>query len=901
MEEHEAKTGPAQAKEDIDTILAKRGFALDEDDDDDEETEPKLQQQEEVPPESAPISGDDDFDWDQDELDTAQDANDAELHESEQTEQLAVNHQDEPMAEQGAQGLFTGETTNNGDADVANAVSQSVVSEPGGQSVLAPPPAETPKIDEEVIKPSEIDSEVPSPVIEGDDEVETKPIVTNAGIPKTIDETPISSEGTPENESTKEITEAPAEQKVVPKSAPPPPKLPTSSQSNQTKMLLPPTSALRKAATAQTSSGSKPQSRPKPVKTFEKEYRETLTLAKNSQKEARTLRRHVVALNSELENAETEITAQREELDRAGGQLEKDRKKYKEEKQKMMKKHEEEIKALKQQQEDIVTDLKSRNDGLLHEAQAKMRELEDKRAQEGGDWTKELEHTIHREQELIRKVAFLDDEKSTLMAQISTLQSKQDQLQGRLDSISQTADNAMLREREAEDKLDMAMSMHARQLSQRQSRESELERTISELTGALSASGLSDNNLSTIRIGMESSAGINAVKDELNNTQEELETMKVKLDAEKQRVSSFFIFQHCGLRFSDLIVSFFAQVHILQQELRDTSKERAGEASAARSKQLQFDKQIAEYSLQISRLQSSLREAKRGPVDEDGVSERIGQNDRVQELTRELVRLQGKLGQSGSEVSALKTRLKAAVDRAENAEQQALQSNSYDIERGPSSGDYGGINVGPTTRRRRRRGGDYGSIRNTIGLNNIRDERAESIGKAIDAVDRFAVDTGKFLRYNPLARGGFVLYLIMLHLWTFVVLFFHTHKFGTVEGHFGDRLPHGPHAMMQQGRAHPDLIKLKEEMEAGRAMKIAKANALGPDSETQRKPKTVPEVSQEAGTDEKEKAPDKQAPTKSTGGKTSERSEGNEVANEIEGEEIDSTEAEEDIEIEIKQ
>jgi outer membrane murein-binding lipoprotein Lpp len=60
------------------------------------------------------------------------------------------------------------------------------------------------------------------------------------------------------------------------------------------------------------------------------------------------------------------------------------------------------------------------------------------------------------------------DEKSTLLSRVSSLQAQQAALENRLDSVSQTADNAMEREREAEDRLDAALSMHARQLTQRQ-------------------------------------------------------------------------------------------------------------------------------------------------------------------------------------------------------------------------------------------------------------------------------------------------------------------------------------------------------------------------------------------------------------------------------------------------
>jgi hypothetical protein len=58
---------------------------------------------------------------------------------------------------------------------------------------------------------------------------------------------------------------------------------------------------------------------------------------------------------------------------------------------------------------------------------------------------------------------------------------------------------------------------------------------------------------------------------------------------------------------------------------------------------------------------------------------------------------------------------------------------------------------------------------------------------------------GKYLRRNPLARAGFIFYLIMIHLWSFVILFFHAHSFQE-HGDFGAGVgvPHGPHAMMME-------------------------------------------------------------------------------------------------------
>ena len=74
--------------------------------------------------------------------------------------------------------------------------------------------------------------------------------------------------------------------------------------------------------------------------------------------------------------------------------------------------------------------------------------------------------------------------------------------------------------------------------------------------------------------------------------------------------------------------------------------------------------------------------------------------------------------------------------------------------------------------------------------------RSEPVGKDIDTIDSFSVSTGKYLlRANPIARGAFaVFYLILLHLWTFVVIFFHAHNFKLDHR---DEMPHGPESIAQ--------------------------------------------------------------------------------------------------------
>ena len=138
------------------------------------------------------------------------------------------------------------------------------------------------------------------------------------------------------------------------------------------------------------------------------DVKQALMESREAQKEARTLRRHVVALNKQLETAEAELDAQRFELQQAGDRLEKDRKKYKEEKEKLAAKHLEEIKSLKKQHDQILEDSKTLHHEEIQKIQQQLKAVEEQRMQEGGDMTMELQTTLQREQELVRKVALME-------------------------------------------------------------------------------------------------------------------------------------------------------------------------------------------------------------------------------------------------------------------------------------------------------------------------------------------------------------------------------------------------------------------------------------------------------------------------------------------------------------
>ncbi|KAG7374488.1 hypothetical protein IV203_013583 [Nitzschia inconspicua] len=454
-----------------------------------------------------------------------------------------------------------------------------------------------------------------------------------------------------------------------------------------------------------------------PTKT--QKERELMMEMKEAQKEARTLRRHVVSLNEQLEAAESELQAQRKELERAAERMEKDRLRSKQEKESFQKRQAQEISLLKDQNEKTLKEQQRRFEEQIEGYRKRLLEEENKRKQEGGDWNKEISQAIDREQEMRLRASALEDEKLILLSRISTLEGQQMALGSQLESLTQAADNAIEREREAEDRLDLLLNQHARQISQRQAREAELEQTIQDLNAALVASrngGVSAGLVSNL----DGSSQIGNTKDSSVKVLEmELETANSHLALERERIET------------------------LQIQLRDLSKETAQEATNVQQKQLQAERKIADMSLTISKLEARLREEKKKDPEASASSERtvekVEMANQIQLLSEEVVRLRDKIADNNSESLAMKHRLKSAVDRATKLEDElSLARNSQS-----DNADIYDYMESAQSSRRRRLGTtpSVGSIRSAMRLDGGGGERSKQIGQAIDAVDSFAVST----------------------------------------------------------------------------------------------------------------------------------------------------------------
>lgn len=502
----------------------------------------------------------------------------------------------------------------------------------------------------------------------------------------------------------------------------------------------------------------------------------------HAQKEARTLRKHVLTLNKQLELAEAEIQAQREELERAAERMEKDRSRQRQEREKEKNDRAEEIKTLKAEHEKSLKEQKDRFEHQFEEMGKKFKELEERRMQEGGDWNKELADAIQREQNMAQKYAMIQDERETLLSQISTLQVQQEALGSRLESLTQTAENATERERDAEDRLDEALSQHTRQLSQRHMREAELERTIQELGAAL----VNERNKRPLEVN-DLSWENDSSNERVQSLEHDLENLRTQLDYERQRCE------------------------VLHRELADVSGERKEEAIVMNRRQAQYEQELADLMKTVTKLKSELTEAGResgSQIDELENSDNNEANKRIKDLSEEILRQREKIAAGNNEITALKNRLKVALDRASKAE-ETIESfgaswDPMDVEIPPSSAE----SLRRRGYRKSKNSGDSSiSIRSALHFDFPRGDSSDRIGKALDGLDAFLLESAKFMRFNPVARLLFILYLVMLHLWTFLLLMLHTHRFEDVHGDFGagSTVAHGPHALMQNG-PHPPLI-----------------------------------------------------------------------------------------------
>jgi len=463
---------------------------------------------------------------------------------------------------------------------------------------------------------------------------------------------------------------------------------------------------------------------------LDKALRQKEAAVAEANRESRTLRRHMITLNEQLEAADKEIEAQRRELDGVAVRLENDERKRREVQEAERARHAQELQQQKERHDRVLAEQKGQLESRVEDLRKQLALAQFQLQQEGGERNKELYDAATREQDMKGKIASLEDEKDTLLTQIATLQSQQTTLASRLESLTQTADSALAREREAEERLDDALSLHARQVSQRQARETALEKTVAELGAALVAerskpkgsatsisAGDGERNSSSDQVAGDATA------QQHQHNQEETASLRAQLEQERE------------------------QNEILRNELRSISNERSEEAMAAHTRQHRHNQEVSDLSQQIAKLKAELKARTNESSARNNLhaTEAASQDAKqVQSLSEEVIRQRDKLSDCHSEIATLRTRLHTALNRATVAEAAA---EADDPERGLLKHRRGGRNG-----RRKAEAGP--SMRTALlqGSSSISDGTMQRIGKSLDVVDEFVSKSGKVLRSNPIAR-----------------------------------------------------------------------------------------------------------------------------------------------------
>eukprot|EP00574_Skeletonema_japonicum_P014533 CAMPEP_0201735464 /NCGR_PEP_ID=MMETSP0593-20130828/37142_1 /ASSEMBLY_ACC=CAM_ASM_000672 /TAXON_ID=267983 /ORGANISM="Skeletonema japonicum, Strain CCMP2506" /LENGTH=760 /DNA_ID=CAMNT_0048229019 /DNA_START=177 /DNA_END=2462 /DNA_ORIENTATION=- len=549
------------------------------------------------------------------------------------------------------------------------------------------------------------------------------------------------------------------------------------------------------------------------------------TINAASMKELRKLRRHVLQLNGDLESSEREIEAQRQELDRAASRMERDRSRHKQEKESHDASHKAEIAALTAAHERALQQLKDSNETSMQEMEARVARAEQQRAKEGGERDAELADALERERSAITTASRLQEEKSMIDERIATLTTDISRLETRLEHATSQMELASERERNAEEQLDKALTLHAKQLGVRQKRESELEQTVADLGAALV---VAKNKVeASMKAGITNTAEeiISSegedLKARLQDSEDEIETLRAQLSLERQRCST------------------------LHSELRDLSKEQADELSSAHARQRQYERKISDLTTTVAKLESSRRSMRSNvndsledidlsderytsstdlqhPGDEKKETDHL--KKQIASLSEKIFEQQSKIDHSRAEISTMKNRLQAAVRRADAAEKSLEDANQRLIMMDTPSNAGVALSgmvsstdeeMGTKPRRRRdptRRGfqrkPQVESIRSALGLHHGRLPAGgcqEGMAQLLDTVDTISIDLGGHFRHSPISRLAFIAYLVILHMWAFFLIVYHAHAQGTIGGdHYGpESLMHSYRHMEQIPRGHP--------------------------------------------------------------------------------------------------
>ena len=166
---------------------------------------------------------------------------------------------------------------------------------------------------------------------------------------------------------------------------------------------------------------------------------------------------------------------------------------------------------------------------------------------------------------------------------------------------------------------------------------------------------------------------------------------------------------------------------------------------------------MAEMSTTIASLEAKLKLYEKAQTlieQADSVHEEQTSNQ-VKLLSEEVVRLRDKIANHTSESLAMKSRLKAAVEKTNRLEEELQTTKSSQNSDIMTSELLRGSKNTMKGRRRHVGNSNGASMRSAILLNSSHGERTEKIGQVVDQIDSFAASTGTNLYIYPVIEFNF--------------------------------------------------------------------------------------------------------------------------------------------------
>ena len=215
------------------------------------------------------------------------------------------------------------------------------------------------------------------------------------------------------------------------------------------------------------------------------------------------------------------------------------------------------------------------------------------------------------------------------------------------------------------------------------------------------------------------------------------------------------------------------------------------EQAVSLTEKLEDEKELAsvtkaEHMRQLAAAEERVFQAAAAPreTSEESASEEVrGLHAQIANLSQQLLRKQQHVLELQAERSALRSKLDDSQANFQAMERQLADLRDTDGDDLESGYAVYGRSSSTGMSRRSGPGVSPGTVSKTKGGPRIVHEMEKlgvnagpQVTRAVDAIDTWSLDLGRTLRTHPLIRIGSEIYLIVLHIWVFLVLSMQTHE-----------------------------------------------------------------------------------------------------------------------------